>query len=265
MLKTIRELCRWRDLIRNMVLRNLRVRYKGSVLGFLWTMISPLFMMLIYFLFLRLLRIPIDLPELLIGILAWTFFATCLSDAVVVITAAPSLVKRTPFPKLVMPAAMILANLINFLLSLLVLAGFLAVSIIFFGYRSAAGWSLLALPGVIILNLALVAGLSSFLACLNVYFRDTEHLISILLLAWFFMTPIMYPLERALGSLSPALFSLYCLNPMVAVVSLYRFVFLGTAPPAAAGFYISMAVCLLTMVLGTAFFLRREPYFADEL
>ncbi len=263
-MKKIFEFIRWKDLIRNLVLKNLRIRYKGSALGFLWTMLNPMFMMLIYFIFLRLLRIAIDLPSLLVGILAWQYFVMCLSDSVNAITAHPSLIKRTSFPRIVFPLSMVLANLINFLLSLIVLALFLGGYSIFFGYTISLGPALLLLPLVIILQTALVMGLASFFACCNVYFKDTEHIMSILLLAWFFLTPIMYPLEKVR---EPAgqFFNLYLLNPMVPVVTLYRYVFLGVAPPASAMFCVSCALSLAILIAGVTFFLKKELYFADEM
>ncbi|MDP8236833.1 MAG: ABC transporter permease [Candidatus Erginobacter occultus] len=260
----ILEIIKWKDLIRNLVLKNLRIRYKGSVLGFLWTMINPMFMMLIYFIFLRLLRIAIDLPSLLVGILAWQYFVMCLSDSVNAITAHPSLIKRTSFPRLVFPLSMVLANLINFLLSLIVLVLFLSGYSLFFGYTITLGLPLILLPGVIILQTALVLGFGSFFACCNVYFKDTEHIMSILLLAWFFLTPIMYPLEKVRES-AGQFFNLYLLNPMVPVVTLYRWVFLGIAPPTSPLFYLSCLLPFLILFAGVTFFLKKELYFADEM
>ena len=263
-MKSLREIPVWKDLIRNLVLRNLRIRYKGSALGFLWTMINPMFMMLIYFIFIRLLRIQIDLPSLLVGILAWQYFVMCLNDSVNAITAHPSLIKRTSFPRIVFPLSMVLANLVNFLLSLIVLVLFLAVYSIFFGYAISVGPALLLLPLVILLQTALVLGFSSFFSCANVYFKDIEHIMSILLLAWFFLTPVMYPLEMVRQQAGDY-FHIYLINPMVPVVTLYRYVFLGIAPPIGAVFFISCGLSLLILAAGVRFFLKREPYFADEL
>ncbi len=260
----ILEILKWKDLIRNLVLKNLRIRYKGSALGFLWTMLNPMFMMFIYFIFIRLLRIAIDLPELLVGILSWQYFVMCLSDSVNAITAHPSLIKRTSFPRLVFPLSMVLANLINFLLSLIVLVLFLGIYSLFFNYAIRLGAPLLLLPAVILLQTALVLGFASFFACLNVYFKDIEHIMSILLLAWFFLTPIMYPLVTVREQAS-RFFSLYLLNPMVPVVSLYRYVFLGMAPPATPVFFLSCLFSLLILVAGVAIFLKKEKYFADEM
>lgn len=261
------EILAWRELVWNLVLRNLRIRYKGSALGFFWTMLNPVFMMGIYFVFITLLRIPIDLPALLVGILCWQFFVMCLSDSVAAITGYPSLIKRTYFPKLVFPVSMVSANLINFLLSLIVLAVFLAAYAVLSPSPVGTGASIFYLPLVIVFQTALILGLSSLFACCNVYFRDIEHIISVGLLAWFFLTPIMYPLEMVADHprIVPWILNLYYLNPMVPIVTLYRYVFLGTAPPASAFFYLSLLLSPLILVAGTAVFLSKEPYFADEL
>jgi homopolymeric O-antigen transport system permease protein len=268
MLSQLRTIFEWKDLIRNLVLRNLRIRYKGSTLGFLWTMINPLFMMGIYFVFIKLLKIPIDLPQLLIGILVWQFFVMCLSDSVNAITGYPSLIKRTYSPKYVFPLSMVLANLINFLLSLLVFAVFLIIYTLAFGVPLQTGFGLLLLPLIIVIQLMLVLGLSNFFSCLNVYFKDIEHIMSIILLAWFFLSPIMYPLElvrEKTMDMGPWVFNLYILNPMASIVTCYRYVFLGIPLPVGPYFYISLLLSPLIMIAGTIFFLKKEPYFADEL
>ncbi|MFH1039036.1 MAG: ABC transporter permease [PVC group bacterium] len=258
----------WKDLIRNLVLRNLRIRYKGSALGFLWTMINPLFMMAIYFVFISLLKVPIDLPQLLIGILAWQFFVMCLSDSVNAVTGYPSLIKRTYSPKYVFPLSMVLANLVNFLLSLAVLAAFLIVYVIAFGYQLRTGPGLLLLPLIILFQTALILGLSNFFSCLNVYFKDIEHVMSIILLAWFFLSPVMYPLDvvrEKTSAVGPWIFNLYILNPMASILTFYRHAFLGVSLPATPCFYLSLLFSPVILIAGTAVFLKKEPYFADEL
>ena len=268
MFKQLNNIGEWKDLIRNLVLRNLRIRYKGSTLGFFWTMINPLFMMAIYFIFIKLLKIPIDLPQLLIGILVWQFFVMCLSDSVNAITGYPSLIKRTYSPKYVFPLSMVLANLVNFLLSLVVLIVFLVIYTIAFNYPLQIGAGLLFLPLIILLQAALILGLSNFFSCLNVYFKDIEHIMSIILLAWFFLSPIMYPLDTVREktvTMGPWIFNLYILNPMASIVTCYRYVFLNIPLPATPYFYLSLLLSPLILIGGTMFFLKKEPYFADEL
>lgn len=264
-LKNIRQ---WKDLIRNLVLRNLRIRYKGSTLGFFWTMLNPLFMMAIYFVFIKLLKIPIDLPQLLIGILVWQFFVMCLSDSVNAITGYPSLIKRTYSPKYVFPLSMVLANLVNFLLSLIVLVVFLVIYAVAFSYPIRITPGLLLLPLIILLQAALILGLSNFFSCLNVYFKDIEHIMSIILLAWFFLSPIMYTLDTVREKtveMGPWIFNLYLMNPMASIVTCYRYVFLGIPIPSGPYFYLSLLLSPLIMLAGTSIFLKKEPYFADEL
>ena len=267
MLGRVLLIFQWNDLVRNMTFRNLRIRYKGSVLGFLWTMVNPLLMMLVYFVFISLLKIGIGLPRLLTGILIWQFFAMCLSDSVNVITGFPTLIKRTYFPRLIFPLSMVLANLINFLLSLIVLAFFLVIYIFFVNpdYPIAMGYSILLLPFLILLQCTLIMGIASFISAANVYFKDIEHIVSVVLLAWFFMTPVMYPLTIVEPRISPALFSVYLLNPMTSLVISYRHLILGTPLPASFTFWISLLLSPLIMIAGIAFFWKNEPYFADEL
>ncbi len=263
-MKKILEIIKWKDLIRNLVLKNLRIRYKGSALGFLWTMLNPMFMMFVYFIFIRLLRIAIDLPSLLVGILSWQYFVMCLNDSVNAITAYPSLIKRTSFPRIVFPLSMVLANLINFLLSLIVLGLFLVSYSLFSDYSIQLGAALLWLPAVIVMQTALVMGFSSFFACCNVYFKDIEHIMSILLLAWFFLTPIMYPLEYV-QERAGNYFNIYLLNPMVPVVTLYRYVFLGMPVPVSPVFFLSCLSSFLVLIAGVAVFLKKEMQFADVM
>ncbi|MDP8213590.1 MAG: ABC transporter permease [Candidatus Euphemobacter frigidus] len=269
MFSQLRNISDWKDLIRNLVLRNLRIRYKGSTLGFFWTMISPLFMMVIYFVFITLLKIPIDLPQLLVGILVWQFFVMCLSDSVNAITGYPSLIKRTYSPKYVFPLSMVLANLVNFLLSLVVLVVFLFIyTIVTPSYHLVIGPGLLLLPLIVLLQTALILGLSNFFSCLNVYFKDIEHIMSIILLAWFFLSPIMYPLNlvrEKTGAIGPWVFNLYIINPMASIVTCYRYAFLGIPVPFSPFFFLSLLLSPVILIAGTLIFLKKEPYFADEL
>jgi len=137
-----------------------------------------------------------------------------------------------------------------------------------FGVALGTGAGLLLLPLIIVVQVMLVLGLSNFFSCLNVYFKDVEHIMSIILLAWFFLSPVMYPLElvrEKTMDMGPWIFNLYILNPMASIVTCYRYVFLGILPPAGPYLYISLLLSPMIMIVGTIFFLKKEPYFADEL
>lgn len=255
MFAMVREGWRCRELIWNLVARNLKIRYKGSALGFFWTLANPLFMMAIYLLFIKLMRFEMNLAVLLVGIIPWQFFVMCLNDALEAVVGHANLVKKTRFPRFVLPLAMVLANLINFVLSLGVLFAFLLLM----GVKIPV--AVVGLPAVILLQFLLCLGLSFWIACSNVYFRDTQHLLSVALMAWFFLTPIIYPL-----SLVPERFlNWYLLNPMAALVGIYRQIFLGGAGVPLAGLAICVGTTAALFFLGVLVFRRFEPDFADEL
>jgi len=156
MLIVFRELYQYRELIWNLVVRNLKIRYKSSTLGFFWTLINPLFMMAIYLIFIRLMRFEMNLAVLLVGLLPWQFFIMCLNDAVQSITGNGNLVKKTRFPRFVLPLSIVLANLVNFLLSLVVLLPFLFL--LGYGIPKSVVW----LPLVIGLQFFLCLGHNLF-------------------------------------------------------------------------------------------------------
>src|SRR5512145_2074978 len=130
------ELFARRELIANFVVRNLKQRYKGSALGFLWSLLHPLFLVLIYLVFIRLMRFPMRLPHLLVGVMAWQFLSLCAGDAAGVVLGNASLVKKTWFPRIILPLAAVLGNLVHFLLSL----GVLALVLPLLGAPPRAGW-----------------------------------------------------------------------------------------------------------------------------
>ena len=237
------------------MVRNLKIRYKGSVLGFFWSLLDPLLMMLVYLLFIKLMRFSIEFPVLLIGVIVWQFFIICTSDSVNTITGSTNLVKKVYFPRIILPLAMAIANLINFLLSVSVL-----VFILLF-FKLHIGMSLLWFPVAVAAQFIFCLGISMFLSTSNVFFRDTEHLLGVITMMWFFMTPIIYPIEKV-----PEKFiNLYFLNPMASLVTLYRHSFLGVPLPSANTFYLSFIVIIGIFVLGVGTFCCFQKYFADEL
>ncbi|HEY6000247.1 MAG TPA: ABC transporter permease [bacterium] len=249
-----------RELVGNLVARNLKQRYKGSALGFLWSLLHPLFLVLIYLVFIRLMRFPVRLPSLLVGVMAWQFLALCTGDAAGVILGHASLVKKTWFPRLILPLSAVLANLAHFLLSLLVLAAVLPA----LGAPPRAGW--LLLPAVIALQFLFCLGLSLGLSALNVFFRDVEHLVPIGLMSWFFVTPVIYGAEQVVRNpgLPPWAATTFLANPMASLLAGYRHLLLGEPLPPL-GLWPALAGALAVLAVGGLVFARLEPRFADEL
>jgi ABC-type polysaccharide/polyol phosphate export permease len=256
----IKELLIRRELIANFVIRNLKQRYKGSFFGFFWSLLHPLFLVLVYLVFIRLMRFEMDLPYLIVGVLIWQFFALACGDAVGIIYGHSTLVKKTYFPRIILPLSAVIANLIHFLLSLLILFLFLAA------FRLWPGIQYVHLVWLIALQFIFCLGMALLLSSLNVFYRDVEHLLQIVLMAWFFITPIIYPLAKITDNkaLPGFILKLYFFNPLASLVELYRQVFLGTPPPGVP-VWPGLVVAIVVFLVGYRTFNRLEPRFADEL
>ena len=269
------QLFRRRELLRMLAVRNLKIRYKNSALGFLWSLLTPGFFILIYAVFAGIIgmrgeMLGVDgattirfLPFLVTGIVAWQFTATCFNDGLHAVTGNANLVKKAAFPRLVLPLSMTLANAVNFLLTLAVLAVYLALepSVSFQG--AALAW----LPAAILAQFALALGLALLVSTANVFFRDTEHIVGVASLAWFFLTPVFYPPKMQVDILADKLhwpaWPAY-LNPMTGIVETYRRALLGGGGWTP-GILVSFGVSAIVLLLGFAVFQHSEGDFGDIL
>lgn len=260
MKRTAQNLFAHRDLIAMLVARNLKIRYKNSALGFFWTLLGPLLLIGIYSVFLGLIRVPIDLPVLITGILTWQFLATCTGDSLHAVVGNANLVKKTAFPRVILVLSTVLANAVNFLLALLVLVAYLLAFGPSFG---PLAW----LPVAFLSQFALCLGLSLILAAANVFFRDAEHILGTLMTAWFFLTPVIYPLTvvEPLFAARPWLQTVYFLNPMAGIVTTYRSLFLDAPPAPLLLTGMSLAVAWGFLLAGWSLFHRVERQFAEVL
>lgn len=259
----------YRELIWNLVLRDLKSRYKGSILGFLWTVLTPLFMAIIYIVFLRLIAgrgVPIQNEDIIIGVFAWQFTVQCISSGTSCISGSGNLVKKVYFPRILLPLSITLSALINFLLMLLV------QWVVLFLLLSKAGQSLsvwtLALPVVVIYHFLFNFSFTLLVASANVYFRDTQHIVNLLLSAWFFMSPVMYTFalvqNMAAGSLR--IQQLYLLNPMAVIITAYRSLQLPDATfPWSNAALLGWIWPVGLLAVGYLIFQRAQKNFADML
>jgi ABC-type polysaccharide/polyol phosphate export permease len=267
MARVLQTIFERRELLFNLVVRELKSRYKGSILGFLWTVLTPLFMAVVYVFFLRMIvgrGVPTE--EIIIGVFAWTFTMQCLNGGMMCVTGNGNLVKKVQFPRIILPTATVLANLVGYLLSLVVQFPLVAVLLAF---RSAhlSPWAL-AFPAVLLLHLLFNLGLALLLSSLNVYFRDTQHLVGVLTSAWFFVSPVMYNLSfvEQMAGKTPWLVSAYLLNPMAVIITGYRACLLpGAVFPWTPFVIASLAMTLLFLWGAYALFQRLQLYFADML
>jgi ABC-type polysaccharide/polyol phosphate export permease len=188
----LRELWQYRELIHNLVIRDLKARYKNSVPGVAWSWLNPLMMMVVYTVVFNilagrsgLLNYPVFLPS---ALLPWNLFATSVSQATSSFIEAAPLIRKVYFPREALPISIVLGNTINLLIALPV---FFALTLIFGGRITV--W-LLLLPMVLLVQLAFTTGGSLFTSTLNVFYRDIRLIMDVLLMAWFFLTPIFYPI-----------------------------------------------------------------------
>lgn len=254
----ILELVRYRSLVNSLVARELKARYRGSVLGFLWTFLNPLLLLGVYALVFNIyLRIRIEnyAGFMFVGLLPWIWFSSSLLEGTHSITSGGSLVTKVLFPSQVLPVVKILANLLNFLLSLPVLFGFLW----FMGVTQ--GWPLLWLPIIISLHLLFIEGLVLILAAINVFFRDVQHILANLLTLWFFLTPILYPLSQV----PPPFNKWVLLNPMAQITLAYQNILFYNRPPDLRVLPVFMGLSLVLLGFGMFFFERYKETFAEKI
>jgi ABC-2 type transport system permease protein len=258
------ELGSYRQLLVNLTVRDLRVKYKGSVLGVLWSLLNPLIMMGIYTLvfsvFLRAVRLPDYWALVLSGLLSWIFFASALGSATVSFIRNTNLITKVAFPIEALPLASILAHFINFVIMLAVLLVVLAA------VHIPLGASLVLLPVVLLAQLAFTVGLGLLLASVTVYFRDLEHLVGLALTAWFYVSPILYPLDaRALPHGAERFLPYLKLNPLSWFMESYHAIlYYGQWP--SAGYLVPMLVgSTVTLVGGYLFFAWMRPRIPEEV
>jgi lipopolysaccharide transport system permease protein len=255
-----RELWEYRELLFFFVWRDVKVRYKQTVLGAAWAIIQPFFTMVIFSLFFgRLASIPSDgLPYPIFSYAAlvpWTFFATALTQASNSLVLSANMVKKIYFPRLTLPIATVLAGVVDFMLAFLVLMGMM----LFYGLTPTI--NVLWLPLFLLLALVTSLGVSLWLSAMNVQFRDVHYTIPFLTQAWLFVTPIAYP-----SSLLPEPWrTLYGLNPMAGVVEGFRWALLGSDTAPGPMTFVSALVALVLFMSGAFYFRRMEQSFADVL
>lgn len=271
----LRELWSYRDLIRNLVVRDLKVRYKNSVLGVLWSLLNPLLMMLVFsvvFTFMWPNQGTAHFPVfLLAGLLPWNFFQGSVMAATASIVGHGHLIKKVYFPREVLPISVVLSNLVNFLLAMLVLFSFLIVSGI--GFTPYILW----LPVIILIQVAFTLGLAFLFSTLNVFYRDTLMILDVGLLAWFFLTPVFYSMEIIPSSKIVLGYEIAVhrlvrwLNPMASLIDAYRTILYGStngAPPGppALDFLLRTSVtAAIVLWIGWLVFRRFSSVFGEEI
>jgi lipopolysaccharide transport system permease protein len=253
------ELIYYRELIRNLVLRDLKVRYRNSIFGFAWSLLNPLFMMAILSVVFSLVFGKVEVENfpafLIVGLIPWNFCATSLGRAVSCIVENGHLIKKVYFPREVLPISVVLANFVHFVLAMPVLL--LILTLLGVGLT----WKALLLPPLILLQLMLILGLALLISCINVFYRDMGVALDVLLQGWFFTTPIFYhhhilplPLQK------PAM-----ANPLAAIITAYRDVLIYDRLPDRNFTLVALLSSSLILVIGYLVFQSVSPRLAEEV
>jgi lipopolysaccharide transport system permease protein len=254
------ELWEYRELLYFFVWRDIKVRYKQTIMGAAWAIIQPLFTMVIFSLFFgRLAGVPSDgLPYEIFSFTAlvpWTFFANGFTQASASLVSHADMIRKVYFPRLMMPTASVLAGLVDFGLAFSVLLVLMA------GYGRLPTIRIIWLPLFLLLAIITSLGASLWLSAMNVQFRDVRYTVPFLSQAWFFATPITYPSSL----LSEPWRTLYGINPMVGVVEGFRWALLGSDTAPGPILFVSTLAAMALLVSGIFYFRRMEKTFADVI
>ena len=265
-MSTYADLVRYRELFGSLFRRDLEARYKGTALGVLWSLANPLLLMAIYLVVFSLLWQVIDQDYpglfLLTGLVLWVFFANSLQAASKSLLESAPLIRKTRFPRQLVPLSTVATNLVAFVVMFVVV---LALNFVFLPRVRATEWVAIPLALVFVL---LVTGLSLLVACATVVFRDVEHLVSALLLPWFFLTPILYTIDNLPGAaaeydwLADVLRYVNFLAPAVDAVR--DPLFFGELPRALDVVYLCVSA-IVALTLGAFVFSRVDDRMAVEL
>jgi ABC-type polysaccharide/polyol phosphate export permease len=254
------DLSNYQELIRNLVIRDLKVRYRNSIFGFAWSLLNPLFLMVVLSVVFSLAferATPVDnFPAfLIVGLIPWNFTSSSLSRAVNSVLENNQLVNKVFFPREVIPASVVLANFIHFVLAIPVLLIILMILGVMPSFK------VLLMPLLMLIHLELVLGIALLISCVNVFYRDMGVAMEVLLQAWFFATPIIYHhWILPVWLQKPAM-----ANPMAAIITAYRDVLLFNRLPDRNFTLVALISSTLIFVIGYAVYTRYAPLFAEEV
>ena len=268
------ELLRYRYLLRNLISRDLKARYKNSIFGILWSLLNPLAMMLVFTLLFSVMGND-DTRQyaifVLVGLIPWNFFSGSMISGTTAVTSNSSLIKKVYFPRELLPVSALLSNLVNFAIAFVVLVIFL--------YAFGIGLTIHALwvPAILITQLIFTLGLVLLLGALNVFYRDVMMILEVVMLAWFFLTPVFYSLEifgesvTVLGVTFDPAQVMRWINPMASIIDSYRTVLWGTygstGPVSMNPIFLfrTFFTSVIIFILGYFVFSRLEHRFGEKL
>lgn len=263
LIKEFQAIYKWRELLWQITAREVKARYKQSILGYFWVILNPLAQMLVMsFAFSIIMRIPTNAASnipysifLFVALLPWTLFSNSLGSAAASLVSSGSLITKIYFPRTILVMATIIAKIIDFIFALSVLAVYMII------YQIPVNINILWVIPIFFIQQIFTLGLSLFFAAANLLYRDIQYLLSMIILLWMYVTPVIYPAD-----LVPDRFRfIFQLNPMAVIINAYRQVILGGGVPKYSSILVALIVSLFTLIIGFNYFKSREKIFADNI
>ena len=252
------ELVKYREFLKTSILKEFRGKYKKSFLGVLWSFINPLLQLLVYsivFSFIMRADVPNYTVFLVVALIPWNFFNVTLAQSTSTVVYNGGILKKVYFPREILPISIVTSNLLNFFISCIIILGALLVS------GMGISWHIVFLPFIIIIQYMLTLGFSFILSSITVYIRDLEYFISVILMMWFYLCPVVYSAD-----LIPArLQGLFNLNPMLHIINAYRDILYYQNYPRFKTLLVLFFISLFLLIIGYKIFKKLEKRFVEEL
>lgn len=257
-MNNMKELIKYREFLKTSVLKEFRGKYKKSFLGVLWSFINPLLQLLVYsvvFSFIMRADIPHYTVFLVVALIPWNFFNVTVSQSTSTIVYNGGILKKVYFPREILPLSVVTSNLLNFFISCIIILGALVISGI------GISWTIIFLPIVIFIQYILTLGISFILSAITVYIRDLEYFISVIMMLWFYLCPIVYSADIIPAKLQ----WLFNLNPMLHIINAYRDILYYQNFPRFKALSVLFLGSVIILWLGYKIFKKLEKRFVEEL
>lgn len=263
-MKLIKEIFKYRELLKNNVKKEVRGRYKNSILGVMWTFLNPLLQIAVYamiFPYILKQQQPYYLIFVCVGLIPWSFFTTTIIQSTNTIIGNANIVKKVYFPREILPLSVVLSGAINFLIATIIILAFCI------GGGKGITWHIIIFPIILLLQMILQLAISFVLSAVTVYIRDIEHFVQIVLMLMFYATPIVYSTATLDGSTTTARFmkKVIMLNPMTTIIEGYRSIFYTQTLPDFKGIVIWYIISIALLFIGWLIFKKLQKGFAEEL
>ena len=253
-----KELYQYREFLKTSIKKEFRGKYKKSFLGVLWSFINPLLQLLVYALvFPYIMRVQVEnyTMFLVVVLIPWNFFSSTISQSTSIIIASTGIIKKVYFPRVILPIANVTSNLLNFIISSVIVISALLISGI------GIGQSIIVFPLVLLIQYILSLAISLLLSSVTVYIRDLEYFINVLMMLWFYVTPVLYSIDMIPDKFK----NILMLNPMTLIITSYREILYYKIIPDLGPLLILGGICIILLIIGYLIFNKCEKKFAEEL